>query len=104
MYLNALITVHLHKTSEALRQKYECCRVIQSLVYNEAASAVAQFKDFLILDDVNEFLRREYSKSEAGARIPKLAKFYNQHGQVRPTYFAFAEKHQEILIRNMDRK
>lgn len=78
--MNALITVNLHRTSEALREKYECCRVVQSLVYNEAASAVAQFKDFLILDDINEFLRRDYSKSEAGTRIPKLAKFYNLHG------------------------
>jgi hypothetical protein len=33
-------------------------KTVQDLIYNEQAKPVSIFKDYLILDDVNEFLRR----------------------------------------------
>ena len=55
-------------------------KTVQDLIYNEATKPVSIFKDYLILDDVNEFLRRTYTQKEAKHRIPKLAQLYNQHG------------------------
>jgi hypothetical protein len=40
-------------------------RVTNDLIYNESTRIVTIFKDYLILDDVNEFLKRGYSFLEA---------------------------------------
>lgn len=48
-------------------------KTVQDLIYNEQSKPVSIFKDYLILDDVNEFLRRQYTFKEAKHRIPKLA-------------------------------
>lgn len=37
---------------------------------------VSIFKDFLIMDDINEFLKRSYTQLESKSRVPKLANFY----------------------------
>jgi hypothetical protein len=49
------------------------------LIYNEPTHAVSVFKDYLILDDINEFLKRGYTLAETKARIPKLAEFYSEN-------------------------
>lgn len=33
-------------------------KIINDIIYNEKAHIVARFKDYLILDDVSEFLKR----------------------------------------------
>jgi len=43
-----------------MRESYQNLKVINDLIYNEQAPIVAVFKDYLILDDVNEFLKRPY--------------------------------------------
>ena len=48
-------------------------RVVNDLIYNEATKMVAVFKDYLIMDDINEFLKRKYTKKEFKERVPKLA-------------------------------
>ena len=42
-----------------------------NLVFNEKCRIVARFKDYLVLDDSTEFLRRFYSKKELCARLKK---------------------------------
>jgi tubulin--tyrosine ligase-like protein 12 len=37
------------------------------------------FKDYLILDDINEFLKRSYTLAETRSRLPKLAQFYSEN-------------------------
>jgi hypothetical protein len=38
---------------------------------------VSVFKDYLILDDINEFLKRSYAMpAETNVRLPKLCSFY----------------------------
>ena len=39
-------------------------KAVNDLVYNEPTHLVSVFKDFLILDDVNEFLKRPYTHAE----------------------------------------
>jgi hypothetical protein len=45
-------------------EDYQDVKVINDLVYNEPTHMVSIFKDFLIMDDVNEFLKRPYSFNE----------------------------------------
>jgi len=33
----------------------------------------------LILDDINEFLKRGYTLAETKSRLPKLAQFYSEN-------------------------
>lgn len=37
-------------------------KVVQDLIYNEPTKLVSQFKDYLIYDDINEFMKRPYTK------------------------------------------
>lgn len=70
-----------------LSQKYRHCwqvylnvRVINDLIYNEPTHLVSIFKDYLILDDINEFLKRIYVlPSEINMRLPKLCDFYDKY-------------------------
>ena len=47
-------------------------KAVNDLVYNEPTHLVSVFKDFLILDDINEFLKRPYTHVEQRTRLPKL--------------------------------
>lgn len=63
-------------------------KVVNDLIYNEATQLVSLFKDYLIMDDINEFLKRPYSLEESVLRVPRLAEFYNSQSTVLPNYFA----------------
>jgi len=39
-------------------------KTINDLVYNEPTHLVSVFKDYLIMDDINEFLKRPYTAEE----------------------------------------
>jgi len=39
--------------------------IINDIIYNEQTHIVSAFKDYLIFDDISEFLKRFYTKSEA---------------------------------------
>lgn len=47
-----------------LPEKYQETKIVNDLVYNEPMHSVSVFKDYLILDDVNEFLKRPYTTEE----------------------------------------
>ena len=47
-------------------------KAVNDLVYNEPTHLVSVFKDFLILDDVNEFLKRPYTYAEQKSRLTRL--------------------------------
>ena len=46
----------------ASNEDYNNVRVVNDLIYNESSHVVSIFKDYLILDDINEFLKRIYKK------------------------------------------
>lgn len=54
-------------------------KIVNDLIYNENTHVVSIFKDYLILDDINEFLKREYSQEETKTRLPKLCSFYDKY-------------------------
>ena len=60
--------------------EFENLKVVNDLIYNEQTHVVSIFKDYLILDDINEFLKRFYkSDSESHVRLPKLCEFYQKY-------------------------
>ena len=54
----------LNRKYEGMHQVYQDTKVINDLIYNEPMHSVSVFKDYLILDDVNEFLKRPYAHHE----------------------------------------
>ena len=64
---------------------------VNNLMFNERCSIVARFKDYLILDDMTEFLRRFYSKKELKKRLNKIYNFYDSYSKIFPNYIILPE-------------
>ena len=73
-----------------------------NLIFNEKCRIVARFKDFLVLDDSTEFLRRFYSKKELKARLKKIYNFYESYCKIFPNYIILPES--QFLYRNIRKK
>ena len=75
---------------------------VNNLVFNEQCQAVARFKDFLILDDMTEFLRRFYTKKELKRRLNTIFNFYESYSKIFPNYMILPES--KYLYRNIRKK
>lgn len=77
--------------------------MVNDLIYNEPTHLVSLFKDYLILDDINEFMKRVYSHpDEVSVRLPKLCDFYERYSQVFPNYIALPES--KYMFKNIQKK
>jgi len=83
------------------REHYNC-KMITDIVYNECSNLVSVFKDYLILDDISEFLKRYYTKKEAVERLPKVINFYEKYSKVFPNYICMSES--KFMFKNIERK
>ena len=78
---------------ENLERKYLTSRdyynvkIINDVIYNENTHIVSVFKDYLIYDDVSEFLKRFYAEHESVNRLPKIYDFYDKYSKVPPPAF-----------------
>ena len=52
---------------------------INNLIESKNCHSVAKFKDYMLSDFIDEFLRREYAKEESLERIPKFANYYKNY-------------------------
>ena len=48
---------------------YYNVKVVNDIIYNDETHLVSMFKDYLILDDISEFLKRKYRLDES---VPRL--------------------------------
>ena len=71
-------------------------------MYNEKMRIVALFKDYLIFDDLTEFLKRSYTYPESTIRLNRIYEFYDSYSQVFPNYIGLPEK--EFMYKNIERK
>ena len=75
-----LIMTGLGRKYGDCHEMFENLKVVNDLIYNEQTHIVSVFKDYLILDDINEFLKRFYvEKTESKVRLPKLCDFYQKY-------------------------
>lgn len=58
-----IIDENLNKKYLTSREYYNV-KIINDVIYNENTHIVSVFKDYLIFDDVSEFLKRSYNKPE----------------------------------------
>jgi hypothetical protein len=59
-HLGMMIQNDLSKKYSTNRDYYNV-KIVNDLIYNENTHIVSIFKDYLILDDINEFLKRSYT-------------------------------------------
>ena len=71
-------------------------------MYNEKVRVVSLFKDYLIYDDLTEFLKRSYTYPEAIIRLSKIFEFYDAYSQVFPNYIRLPER--KHMYKNIERK
>jgi hypothetical protein len=75
---------------------------VNDIIYNETTHTVAVFKDYLIYDDLSEFLKRYYEGTEATSRLPKICEFYEKYSKVFPNYVTLPEN--TFMYKNIERK
>ena len=98
----------LRTIRENLEKKYMTSRdfynlkVVNDVIYNENTHIVSIFKDYLIYDDVSEFLKRSYRSAEARTRLPKIFEFYDKYSKVFPNYVVLPES--KYMFKNIERK
>jgi hypothetical protein len=83
-------------------REYYNSKVVSDIIYNENTNIVSIFKDYLILDDISEFLKRIYAKQESTDRLPKVIDFYEKYSKVFPNYILLPES--KIMFKNIERK
>lgn len=96
-----MIQNNLSKKYSTNRDYYNL-KIVNDLIYNENTHIVSIFKDYLILDDINEFLKRSYNLQETKVRLPKLCSFYDKYSQVFPNYVCLPES--KYMFKNIQRK
>ncbi len=60
----AVMQSNLEKKYLTSREYYNS-KIVNDIIYNESTHVVSIFKDYLIYDDVSEFLKRSYSTQES---------------------------------------
>jgi hypothetical protein len=76
---------YLNAIQNGLISKYSCKEddydnmILDSLLYNKNTHVVSVFKNYMILDYIDEFLKRVYNSEEAYQRIPKIANYYKNY-------------------------
>ena len=65
-------------TKAKLKYKY-IGLIMENLIFNKNTHLVSTFKDFMIWDYIEEFLKRYYKGAESDERVPKFASFYKNY-------------------------
>ena len=76
--------------------------VITDIIYNEKTHTVAKFKDYLILDDLSEFLKRYYTIVESAIRLPRFLEYYDTYSRIFPNYTSLPES--KFIYKNIHKK
>ncbi len=77
-------------------------KIINDIIYNEKTHFVELFKENLIFEDINEFLRRFYSISEINQKLKKILIFYEKFSKIYANYTILPES--KYMYKNIKRK
>ena len=105
--MNSILAIEKHIYSSfvnayTIDNIYYNARIINDIIYNEKSHIVAKFKDYLIIDDISEFLKRFYTSSESLIRLPKFFEYYETYSRIFPNYTALPES--KFIYKNIHKK
>ena len=81
---------------------YHDVKIINDILYNEKTHYVEQFKEYLIYEDYNEFLKRFYKSHEINIKLPKILVFYEKYSKIYANYTVIPES--KYMYKNIKRK
>ncbi len=91
-----------------LRRKYDISvnfynkKKINELIFNDPSLYTAKFKEYLLLEDENEFLRRFYKNTELKKKLTTIYNFYANYSKIFPNYIIIPES--KYLYKNIQKK
>ena len=77
-------------------------RMIEDILNNESTHLVAEFKDYLIMGDITEFLQKAYNIEECKKYLPKIYDYYNSCSVIFPNYVKLHES--KYIYKNIRKK
>ena len=77
-------------------------KMINDILYNEKTHYVEMFKEYLIYEDYNEFLKQYYNESFLYKKLEKILNFYDKYSKIFPNYTVLRES--KYLYKNIKRK
>ena len=81
---------------------YHDVKIINDILYNEKTHYVEAFKEYLIHEDYNEFLKRFYSSYEISKKLPKILIFYEKYSKIYANYTVIPES--KYMYKNIRKK
>ena len=81
---------------------YHDVKMINDILYNEKTRYVEAFKEFLVYEDYNEFLKRFYKSYEISIKLPKILIFYEKYSKIYANYTVIPES--KYMYKNIKRK
>ena len=76
--------------------------IIDHIIHNDPGHIVAEFKDFLIMGDINEFLQNYYKRKESIYLLPKIYDYYISYSVIFPNYVILPES--QYIYKNIQKK
>ena len=80
---------------------YHDVKMINDILYNEKTHFVELFKEYLIYEDLNEFLKRYYIKNEIIIKLPRILLFYDKYSKIYANYTVIPES--KYMYKNIKR-
>ena len=77
-------------------------KMINDIIYNERSHYVEAFKEYLIYEDINEFLKRFYPLYESKKKLSKILVFYEKYSKIYANYTTLPES--KYMYKNIKRK
>ena len=77
-------------------------KMINDILRNEQTHYVEEFKEYLLYEDYNEFIRQYYGKTLISIKLRKILNFYEKFSKIYPNYTVLRES--KYLYKNIKRK
>ncbi len=78
-------------------------KIITDIIFDERKHIVSVFKNYLLWDEMSDFLNRFYYKHESKNRLPKINHYYEKYTLFPPVYYSL-EGVIKIMIKNVKKK
>ena len=78
-------------------------KIITDIIFDERKHIVSEFKNYLLWDEMSDFLKRFYYIHESKNRLPKINNYYEKYTLFPPVYFPL-EDIIKIMLRNVKKK
>ena len=85
-----------------VKKNFYNIKKINELIFDVSSKYTAIFKEYLLFEDENDFLRRFYNKKELKKKLKGILYFYEKYSKIFPNYIIIEES--KYLYKNIKKK